>query len=342
MKILFIGVNRGNSKNTYNAIKKCYPQTEFLDTSKILNNFYYKIFYHISPYFFNQTVINFYKTKITKFYDLTFFFNVEFINEDSLKLIRNHTKRTYFYCADNPFTQRDKQRWNLVKKIISKFDLIIFHQKNREKYVKMFKIRRFITILPPYFKDIQLINKKINNKKDIVFVGTWFPERGKFFYELKKRGLNVDIYGARWDKDKKYYKYIKSNINLKFFSQKNVAKILNKYKIAIGLLSKGNKDDITRRSIEIPATGLLLCSERTATVKKILIENKEAIYFNNPNECFKKCKNLLNNSKLRKKISKNGHNKITKVLRPEAERIFKKILKPSYLNKNINKFLYKF
>ncbi len=73
MKILFIGVNRGNSKNTYNAIKKCYPQTEFLDTSKILNNFYYKIFYHISPYFFNQTVINFYKTKITKFYDLTFF-----------------------------------------------------------------------------------------------------------------------------------------------------------------------------------------------------------------------------------------------------------------------------
>ena len=71
-------------------------------------------------------------------------------------------------------------------------------------------------------------------------------------------------------------------------------------------------------------------------------KNKEAIYFNNPSECVKKCKNLLNNSKLRYKISKSGHNKITKVLRPEAERIFKKILKPSYLNKNINKFLYKF
>ena len=220
MKILFIGVNKGNSKNSYEAIKKSYPQVEFLDAGKILSNFNYKIFYHISPYFFDQTISNFYKTKITKFYDLIFFFNVEFINEDSLKLIKKHSKRTYFYCADNPFVKRDKQRWNLVKKIISKFDLIIFHQKNREKYVKKFKIKRFITILPPYFKNIQFINKIKARKKDIVFVGTWFPERGKFFYELKKKGLNVDIYGARWDRDIRYYKHIKSNISLKFLGQK--------------------------------------------------------------------------------------------------------------------------
>ena len=32
------------------------------------------------------------------------------------ELIKKHSKRTYFYCADNPFVKRDKQRWNLVKK----------------------------------------------------------------------------------------------------------------------------------------------------------------------------------------------------------------------------------
>jgi spore maturation protein CgeB len=342
MKILFIGVNNGNSKFTYNAIKKTYPQIKFLDTSKILNNFYYKIFYHISPIFFNQIISNFYKKKITKFYDLVFFFNVEFINEDALKTIKKFSKRTYYYCADNPFVTRDKQRWTLIKKIISKFNFIIFHQKSREKYVGEYKIKKFITIIPPYFKDIHIINGKENIKKNIVFVGSWFPERGKFFYELKKKGFLVDIFGPHWDKDKKYYKYLKEDINLKDLSPREVAKTINKYKIAIGLLSKENEDDITNRCIEIPATGSLLCSERTATLKKILIENKEAVYFNNPNECIKKCNKLLNNPKLRIRIARKGHNKIVKVLRPEAERVFRKLLNPSCLEKNTNKFIYKF
>jgi len=342
MKILFIGVNKGGSKQTYNAIKKTYSQTKFLDTSKILNNFYYKIFYHISSIFFDHIITNFYKKKIIKFYDVIFFFNVEFINEDSLKIVKKYSKKTYYYCADNPFVKRDKQKWTLVKRIISKFDLIIFHQKNRENYVKKYKIKKYITIIPPYFKDIQQTSKKKITKKNIVFVGTWFPERGKFFYELKKKGFIVDIYGSQWDKDKKYYEYLKQNIYLKDLNQREYTKIINKYKIALGLLSKENKDDITRRCIEIPATGTLLCAKRTHTLKKILIENKEAIYFNHPNECIKNCTKLIKNSKLLIKITRNGQKKIIKVLKPEAERIFKKLLDTSYLDKNTNKFLYKF
>ena len=129
---------------------------------------------------------------------------------------------------------------------------------------------------------------------------------------------------------------------MKFWSQKQVAKTISKYKIAIGLLSKGNNDDITRRTIEIPASGTLLCSERTPTIKKILKENKEAIYFNDANECVQNCRYLLNNLNMLNNITKNGKKKITKILRPEAERIFKKVLNQSFLKKNKNKFIYKF
>ena len=69
--------------------------------------------------------------------------------------------------------------------------------------------------------------------------------------------LEVDIYGLGWNKDKKYYKYLSKNIVLKFLSQKQVATTISKYKIAIGLLSK-KYDDITRRTIEIPATGIFM------------------------------------------------------------------------------------
>ena len=58
-------------------------------------------------------------------------------------------------------------------------------------------------------------------------------------------------------------------------------------------------------------------------MEKILIANKEAIYFNTPNECFKKCLYLLNNEKIIDKIRINGQKKILKILRPEAQNVFK-------------------
>lgn len=343
MKILYVGVKSGNSKNNFKSLKKIYPKTKILDTSCILNRLEYAIFYHIAPNLFNNQINNFYKKNITEFYDIIFFMNEQYINEQSLETIKQYCNKTLFLCADNPFVSRDKYRWTFVKKIISKFDLVLFQARNRQKYVKKFKIKNYLTILPPYYKNIHQLKKKINSKKkNIVFVGSWFPERGKFFSELKQNGLEVDIYGLGWNKDKKYYKYLSGNIMNKYLSQKQVATTISKYKIAIGLLSKGNDDDITRRTIEIPATGTLLCSERTSTIKKILIENKEAIYFDNTNECVKKCNDLLNNTNKLLNITRNGNNKITKILRPEAERVFKKVIKKSNYKKNTNKFIYKF
>ena len=49
--------------------------------------------------------------------------------------------------------------------------------------------------------------------------------------------------------------------------------------IALQIPSKGNLDDISGRSIEIPAIGTLLCAKRTKIHKKIFIENKEAVFF---------------------------------------------------------------
>ena len=87
-----------------------------------------------------------------------------------------------------------------------------------------------------------------------------------------------------------------------------------------------NLDTITARSIEIPAIGTLLCAKRTAQIKKYFVENKEAVFFNNANECAKKCIYYLNNSKAAKKISKAGKIKVTKILKPSNDMLVKKII----------------
>ena len=333
MKILYIGKKSGNSLLAYQSIKKIYKNSEFLNTENFLKfRLFYLLFYHLSPNFFTIYINFFYKKKIIKKYDLIFINNCEFINRSSIRLMKSKCSKIYFYCTDNPFVARDKKRWSLTNKCLDLFDLVIFNQRNRIKHVKKYNIKKYIVIIPPYFENI--INK-INNKKiyEIVFIGTWFPERGKFFYKLKKLGLKFKIFGPRWNKDKTYYDYLKKDINLNNFSLKEVLKIYSISKISIGLLSKGNDDDITRRCIEIPISRSLLCCEKTSTLKDLLIENKEAIFFSNPEECFQKCQRLLKNHSLIEKISKNGYKKVKLGLRLESSRIFNKILDQNYINK---------
>lgn len=87
--------------------------------------------------------------------------------------------------------------------------------------------------------------------------------------------------------------------------------------------------------------GSLLCCQRTNFLKKILIENKEAVYFSSSKECYMKCKNLLKNPGLLKKISKSGNAKVTKTLNVNSENIFKKIFNYNFLIKNNKKIITK-
>ena len=135
----------------------------------------------------------------------------------------------------------------------------------------------------------------------------------------------MKIYGSKWNKDPNFSK-LKKNISLGHLKFRKYSKVIQSAKIALCLLEKKNKDTITARSIEIPAIGTLMVSERTKTMKKIFVENKEVIFFSNPNECVRKCNYyLLNDNKL-SKIAKKGNFKVTKKLKLTNENLIKKII----------------
>ncbi len=348
MKILFIGQKKGNSLKRYNAIKFLNKKTEAcftekLHKKKILN----KIFYHISPEIINPYLNLFFKNNVKKNYDLIFVNNEAYIAKNTLNYLKSRTKKIILYCNDNPFLKRDKMNWRLLKKSLPYFDKIFFEIHSRLKYSKLNKLKNCISILPQYDKQkdrkYKLSNfEKKKFKRDIVFIGNWFPERGKFFLEFEKYNLDFKIYGVQWDKDKSVFNKLRHRIENRYVENPEYSKIISSAKIAICLLSKANDDDITTRTIEIPAIGSLLLSEETKVQKKILIENKEAVYFKNADECAQKCKNLLKNPRKIKTISKKGNYKITKILKPEGKNVMKKILEITFLNKNTKKFIYRF
>ena len=127
---------------------------------------------------------------------------------------------------------------------------------------------------------------------------------------------------------------MKNRITLGHVDRKLYSKLIYCSKIAIGLTTKENMDDITDRTVEIPAIGTLLCANKTKTHQKILIENKEAIFFKNANECYKKCNSLLSDIRKINKIAYKGHIKVIKILKADNETILRKIVRKVFDKKN--------
>ena len=333
-KALFIGSKFGNSYLELLTLKKFYKKVDFIDDKKILNfnKISRKIFHHITPYIFEKKISNYILKKINTTYELIYVRSGEFISEDLIIKLKKKTKKIVYYCDDNPFVKRDKQRWKLFLPAAKYYDLLIFHQESRIKLSKKFNLKNTFLTLPPYDEQVhRKKNSQINKKKnDVVFIGTWFPERGVFFTELIKLGLNIKIYGTGWTKDPNY-NYLKSKVYLGHVGYNKYGRIIQNSKIALALFSDQNEDLITRRVTEITAIGTLLCSYKTNTMLKYYLENKEVIYFKTVHECYNRCNYYLNNKKLLKQIALKGKYKTTKILKASNYENIKKIIKKIHL-----------
>lgn len=76
--------------------------------------------------------------------------------------------------------------------------------------------------------------------------------------------------------------------------------------ICIGMLSKGNRDLHTTRTMEIPAAGGLLCAERTTEHQQLYREGEEAVFWSSHDECVLRCKDLLADTALMQRIRAAG------------------------------------
>jgi hypothetical protein len=81
-------------------------------------------------------------------------------------------------------------------------------------------------------------------------------------------------------------------------------------KIALGFLSHGNRDLHTRRSVEIPYAGGLLCAERTTEHLAMYEEGIEAVFWSDVNECAAICHKLLVDDVLRERIRQQGMTRV--------------------------------
>ena len=119
------------------------------------------------------------------------------------------------------------------------------------------------------------------------------------------RGIRKHLGGKDPD-----YSFLKKYIKGEAKYGNDYSKLIFYSKIVISLPNTHNDDDITNKSLEVPAIGSMLLTNNTKSHRNIFKTPKEAMLFKNPRDCYIKCNNLLQNENLIKKISIAGHKKI--------------------------------
>jgi spore maturation protein CgeB len=81
-------------------------------------------------------------------------------------------------------------------------------------------------------------------------------------------------------------------------------------KMALGLLSRLNRDTYTRRHFEIPACGALLLSERTGDLERMFKDGEEAVFFSSADELVERARELIGAAEKRAGIQENGRRRV--------------------------------
>jgi spore maturation protein CgeB len=335
LKILFLGAEGGNALKRTHALRRLGHDVMLLDPYSLFpfKNLVGRLIYYTGA----PLVESYLKKRITPIinklnFDVTYIDNGELVGANVLRVLRSVSSVIVNYNNDDPFGSRDKKKWRLYLEAVPHYDLLavvravnvaeafsLGAQKVLQVYMAVDELDGPREITP---------QDRRRWSHDVLFIGTWMPERGPFLQELLDAGVPLAIYGNSWQKAPEW-PALQSAWQGPAIYGDDYIKALQLAKVSLGLLSKGNRDLHTTRTFEIPYAGGLLCAERTSEHLQLYQEDLEAVYWSDVTECIEKCQKLLHDDKMRTDIAEKGR---IRCLRNGIfnEKVQKKILEAAF------------
>jgi len=230
-------------------------------------------------------------------FDLAWVDSGEFIGPASARRLRQAAPKVLLYNVDNPFGPRDGKRWTHLKRALPLYDL--FYTPRSEtaalapRYGSPLVVRDFQACDDIVHRPVILTEADhARFDSEVSFVGTWMPGRDDFILTLLDKGVPLRLFGSHWARAPLYdrLKHVTYPDGLK---GGDYTRAIQCARICVGLISRGNADLHTQRSVEVPTIGSVLCAERTDDHLALYEEDREALFFDTAEDCADKCLALL-------------------------------------------------
>jgi spore maturation protein CgeB len=268
--------------------------------------------------FLNNAVVRWLKETIDKQTkpDIVWVNSGELFGPDSLKVLTGLSCPIVLYNNDDPTGGRDGRRFNSLISALPYYNLCAVMREINVNEFKDKGAKRVIRVFMSYDEEV---HKPFANRdeipdqfrSDVAFIGTWmrYEKRDEFLMTLIQQGINVSIWGDRWDKSP-HFETIKPFWRGAALRGRDYVAAMQGAKICLGLLSKGNRDLHTQRTLETPYAGGLFCAERTSEHMQLYKEGVEAVFWSDADECARVCKQLLADDVLRENIRAAGMQRV--------------------------------
>jgi spore maturation protein CgeB len=314
LSILYLGVNDGTSLDRARALRRLGHSVEHVDLRELLpkSPWVWRITWRLGGHILSPLILRGLPRVLRNtHYDLCFVDNGEWVTPRVIELLRRHASKIANYNIDDPLGGRDPARSKAYRQSIPFYDLCIVV---RAKNVSEAKELGANEVMRVYMSSDEVTHApraltgadRARWSADVLFLGTWFPERGPFLAELAKLGVPLTIRGANWNKAPEW-RMLQSFWKGGPLHGDDYAMAIQCAKVNLGLLSKGNRDLHTTRSLEIPALGGLLCAERTSEHLEMYVEGDEALFWRDAEECAAVCRAVLQDDTRRERIAAAGH-----------------------------------
>lgn len=238
--------------------------------------------------------------------DLIWVDNGEFFGRKCLEVLKNFNCPIVLYSIDDPTGKRDGMRFDSLLTAVKLYDLIVAVRDESEIEFKSLGAKKVLRVWRSYdeiahqpYENYEQIPEEF--RSEVAFIGTWmrYEKRDEFMLKLIEEGISVAIWGDRWSKSK-YFNILKPYYRGPGLSGREYIAAIQGAKMCLGLLSKGNRDLHTQRSLEVPYAGGLLCAQRTKEHQGLYKENVEAVFWDDASECANTCRELLGSAKIEK------------------------------------------
>jgi spore maturation protein CgeB len=248
--------------------------------------------------------------------DLCWVNSGEFFSRKFVQTLRALGCPVILYNNDDPTGSRDGALWHTLLRALTFYDLCITRRHPTEVEMLQRGARKTLRVSMSYDEVIHrppAPDEPIPEHffSDLTFVGTWMQKEARhvILRQLHEAGLKVNIWGGLWHKCPDQDLLAKCWQG-RAISGRDYVNAIAGAKISLGLLSHGNRDQHTRRSVEIPYCGGLLCAERTPEHLELYEEGKEAVFWESPEECLRQCSRLIADETLRESIRQGGMAKV--------------------------------
>lgn len=317
LNILYLGPISGTCLDRANALRRLGHNVIHIDLRTMLptTSWVDKVTWHLGGNLLAPLLIpKLRKALKDEQYDLCWVDGGEWVTPKVINLLRQHAQKIVSYSIDDPLGPRDGPRFKAYRQSLPKYHLnaVVRNENVAEAYalgaVDVMRVYRSADEVSHAPRKLSESDHKAWDA-DVLFLGTWFPERGPFLLDLIKRGVPLTIRGSGWQKASEWPE-LKAYWRGGSIAGDNYAKAIQCAKVNLGMVSKENRDLHTTRSLEITALGGLLCAERTIEHAQMYEEGEEALFWSDAKECAAMCKLALADESRRQAIAKAGQQRL--------------------------------